>query len=92
MLTLAVGEALENNPKNVIRIATKGYQLEMICIGPDVDDARYDSYDLAIKAIDKRIEKVASIKEKGIINQCNECIQSLMESKKGIASFYQVDK
>jgi hypothetical protein len=92
MLTLAVGEALEHNPLNVFQIAPKDYQLSFICSGPDVDDNRYDSYELSMKAINLRIKKVAAIKEPSLMNMSKECISFLEESKKGIAQFYEVDK
>lgn len=62
MLTLAVGEALEHNPNNVFRIASKAFRVSAICGGPDVDDVRYNSYELSMNAINLRIDKVAAVK------------------------------
>ena len=80
MIELAVGEALENNPANVLEIATKFFPLYVICGGPDVDDQRYDSYELSMKAIDLRLHKVASINKDSLINPKKECIQYLEHS------------
>jgi hypothetical protein len=92
MLTLAVGEALENDPKNVFKIALGSFKLGNICSGPDVDDARYDSYELSMKAINRRIKKVAAIKDQSLMNTSKECTQYLEKSRKGIAQFYEIKK
>ncbi len=88
MLTLAVGEALENNPNNVFRVTLKAFEVSAICGGPDVDDARYDSYELSMKAINLRIDKVAAVKDPSLEKICRECIHYLEASKKGISDFY----
>jgi hypothetical protein len=92
MLTLAVGEALEHNPNNVFRIASKAFEVSAICGSPDVDDVRYDSYELSMKAISLRIDKVAAIKDPSLEKMCKECIHYLEASKKGISDFYGIKK
>ena len=92
MLTLAVGEALEHNPINVFQIAPKAFQLSFICSGPDVDDHRYDSYEFSMKAINRRINKVAAVTNPALMNMGKECIRYLEESKKSIAQFYEAKK
>ena len=56
MLELAVGEALEHRPADVLRIALPMFGIN-VCGGPDVDDPRFDSYECSIAAIDARIGK-----------------------------------
>jgi len=90
MLENVVGEALENRPENVLRIAVQGFSIPSICGGPDVDDARYDSYELSIKAIDKRKKNVAAVTDPDLEKLCDQCIKYLERSKKGIANFYEV--
>jgi hypothetical protein len=92
MLTLAVGEALEHNPEAVLKIGVKTFGVRYICGGPDVDDPRYDSYKLAIKAINLRIDRVKAIHDPTLRNTAEKCISALQESKKGIASFYGITK
>ena len=92
MLSLAVGEALEYNPENVFKFALNSFEINVICDGPDVDDKRYDSYELSIKAINKRIKKVSSVKDRNLQDKRNECLRLLSEAKKPIANFYQVNK
>lgn len=88
MLTLAVGEALEKAPVNVFSVALPTLQLESICSGPDIDDVRYNSYDLSIKAIEKRQERISAITEPKFKDVSTKCIQLLEESKSDIAKFY----
>lgn len=89
-LDLALGEALEHDPKNVFKIVGRTLDLESICRAPDVDNARYNSYDLSMKAINLRINKVAAVKDLSLQNMRRKCLQYLEESKKGVAEFYQV--
>lgn len=89
MLSLAVGEALEHNPENVFKFALGSFKLNVICGGPDVDHIRYDSYELSIEAINKRIQKVSAIKDKNLMDKCNECLKYLSEAKKHVKRFYQ---
>ena len=92
MLTLSVGEALERSPSNVFKIALTEFQLEAICSGPDVDDARYNSYALAIKAINQRQKRISAIANPKLKNVSTKCIQLLEEAKSGIAKFYDASK
>ncbi len=90
MLDLALGEALEHEPENVFKIAANTFELVFICGAPDVDNARYNSYELSMKAIDLRIKKVAAVKDQSLQKMSRECLKYLDESKKGIAEFFQV--
>jgi hypothetical protein len=89
-LELAVGEALEHHPTNVLRVAILEFDILGACGGPDVDDARYDSYELSIKAIELRKAKLRAVSEPDLGTFRDECIKQLEESKSGIASFYGV--
>ena len=91
MLDLAVGEALEHAPANVLRITPKVSWLRSVCAGPDVDDRRYDSYELSMNAINLRLKLVAAITDPKLQHLCDQCIRYLEESKKGIANFYGVN-
>ena len=92
MLSLAIAEALEHNPENVFKFTLNSFEINLICGGPDVDDQRYDSYDLSIKAINKRIKKVSSVKDKDLKEKCKECLRHLSEAKKPIGNFFQVNE
>ena len=90
MLTLSVGEALENAPENVFRIAIDEFRLDSICTAPDVDDVRYNSFELAMNGIKKRQNRIAAISDPTLKNKSKKCIQFLEESKKGVAKFYGI--
>jgi hypothetical protein len=87
-LDLAVGEALEHSPANVFKIAFPVFIIEMVCAGPDIDDERYSSYDLAMGAIKKRIRMVETITVPTLQSSKLRCVQHLEASKDGIAHFY----
>ncbi len=91
MLALSVGEALENSPEDVFRITLKEFQLESICSGPDIDNVRYNSYELAIKAIKRRQNRILAISDPKLKNIGEKCIQTLEKSKDEVARFYGVD-
>ncbi len=90
MLTLAVGEALEHKPAVVFKIALQAFELRDICSSPDVDDERYNSYELSIRSVNIRIDKVAAITNQGMKDISNKCIQYLEDSKEHLARFYSV--
>ena len=88
MLSLAVGEALEHNPENVLRLTIPAFDIAVICGGPDIDGERYNSLELAIKAIENRAVKVASIKDVSLSSLRKTCLQFLEDSKKDVGRFY----
>lgn len=90
MLTLSVGEALENAPENVFKISLKEFRLEDICSGPDIDDNRYNSFNLALDALNKRQREVGKITDPKLIGLAERCIQSLEESKAALKKSYDV--
>ena len=87
-LELAVGEALEHQPENVLRFAVPAFSLEVVCSGPDVDDPRFDSYELSIHAINLRQAKLREIATPNLRHLRNQCIEQLETSKAGIGTFY----
>jgi hypothetical protein len=91
-LDLAVGEALEHRPINVLTLAIPDFRLEVVCGGPDVDDQRFDSYDLSIAAINRRESQLRALREPAIARARDSCISELEKAKAGIAHFYERDK
>ena len=92
MLTLAVGEALEHDAKMVLTITVPTFRIQAVCGGPDIDDKRYSSLELAVRAIELRIEKIYSLKDESLQNSVNVCLSYLEASKKHIARFYGCNK
>jgi hypothetical protein len=86
-LELAVGEALEHRPSTVLRVAFPVFGVS-VCGGPDVDDARFDSYELSIRAIAKRRKLLSRISAPNLRRARDLCVGELELSKVGIARFY----
>jgi hypothetical protein len=91
-LFLSIGEALEHQPQNVLRIAVSELGTGKVCGGPDVDDSRYDSYALSIKAIELRKTMLLKVDDSKLFKVRDACIKELDSSKQGIARFYGVRK
>ncbi len=92
MLALSIGEAIEKAPQNVFRIALKGFKIENICGAPDVDDSRYNSYELSIKAIKRRQNSIAAMHDPNLKNVGRKCIQILESSKDRVKNFFGIIK
>lgn len=92
MLTLSVGEALEVAPENVLRLTLNEFKLEFLCSGPDVDDKRYNSYELSLATIKTRQDRLSVISEPALKNIAVKCIELLEKSKDSIAKFYGINK
>jgi hypothetical protein len=90
MLSLSIGEALGNSPEKVFQIAIPEFQLHSICDGIDVDDQRFASYEVAIEAIKRRQNKVATLTNPELRKLSRQCIQMLEKSKSELAKFYGV--
>lgn len=88
MLTLAVGEALEFSPENVFLITLPEFSLKYVCSGPDVDDIRFNSYELSMSAIKRRQNRISAMTNPELSKLGKECIHDLEEAKIGIAAFY----
>ena len=87
-IRFAVGEALERRPASVLLIAGSSAPIEVVCGGPDVDDARYDSLRQAMQAIERRQKRVAAVSDAALHALRDRCIASLEASKSGIERFY----
>ncbi len=92
MLQVRLGEALEHNPENVLIMTAYKYVTPFICGGPDIDDKRYGTYELAMEAIKRRQEKVRAITNPKLKEICDDCLKSLEQSKTNMARFYQVNQ
>ena len=88
-LTLAVGEALEHLPANVLKLAAPEFPIENVCGGPDVDDSRFDSYELSVAAINRRESRLRALHQPSLAGVRDLCISELEKAKAGIAQFYR---
>jgi hypothetical protein len=88
-LELTLGEALEHNAAAVLRIAVPALAVSTICgKGPDIDDPRYDSFERAIAAVERRAKRVRAVVDGQLAARRSECLEDLEKSKAGIARFY----
>ena len=88
-LESAVGEALEHRPSNVLSIAVPNFALEVVCTAPDVDDPRFDSYELSMAAIERRQAKLRSISKSTLTALRDSCIAELEKAKGAVAQSYE---
>jgi hypothetical protein len=87
-IDLAAGEALEHRPANVLALVLEDFGISAVCGGPDVDDPRFNSYDLSMRAISLRQEKVRAIRDARLTQKRNACILELDKAKSDIGHFY----
>jgi hypothetical protein len=91
-LTLAVGEALEHQPNNVLTYTVPRFTISDICSGPDVDDTRFNSLQLAMAAIERRQQMLRSVKNESLARLRDECLVGLEHAKTRVADFSTVPK
>jgi hypothetical protein len=87
-LGLAVGEALEHRPANVLSLTLTEFRIDIVCGGPDVDDPRFDSYDLSMAAIERRQRVLRALRNSTLTAARDICVGELEKAKAGIAHFY----
>jgi hypothetical protein len=87
-LILAAGEGLEKKPDNVLKIAAPAFGLESVCSGPDVDDDRYNSKELSLKAIEHRKKMLKRVKDSALTEAAGRCRDHLDEAVPHIKRFF----
>jgi len=87
-LTLAVGEALASAPAAVLSRATGPFHLSEVCSGPDVDDARWQTYESAEAELVRRIHVVEGVSDQTLRQVRDDCVASLRASDDGLKSFF----
>lgn len=87
-IELAAGEALEHRPADVLSLVADEFGIAGICGGPDVDDPRFDSYDLSMAAILRRQEMLRAIRDPSLIRKRDACMLELDKAKADFAHFY----
>jgi hypothetical protein len=85
----AVGEALEHRPANVLALAIPNFLLEVVCGPPDVDDPRFDSYELSMAAIERRETKLRAMHKRSLAALRDACMSELEKAKGDMARFYE---
>lgn len=91
-LTLAVGEALAHHPERVLASSAREFGLAAVCGGPDVDDARFNSYGRSMAAIAERQRALRAVTDPSLVSARDSCIATLESSKADIARFFGTTK
>jgi len=89
MLGLAFGEGLSHDPVHVLRTVYPVVNLQKVCGVPDIDDNRFDSYENAVREIERRIDAVRKADDPSIGKVRRDCLQILEASKGRIAVFFE---
>jgi hypothetical protein len=90
-LGLSVGEALEHRPANVLTIAVPEFSIAIVCGAPDIDDPRFDSYELSMAAISRRLQMLHALRDVSLKPLRDSCVDELNSAKADIAHFYGRD-
>jgi hypothetical protein len=87
-LTLAVGEALEHRPENVLTVAISTYPLDVVCDVPETDDPRFDSLSRALATLNRRQAMLRTVTAPAVRMPRDKCIEQLDAAKAEIAKYY----
>jgi len=91
-LNTALSEAFASQPRTVLKFLHDKYHfevnLDVVCSAPDIDDPRYNSYELAITAINKREHAIANITDKELLDDVASCHDALEYARKWVAYTY----
>jgi len=91
-LTLAVGEALEHRPENVLTVAISTYPLDVVCDVPETDDPRFDSLSRALATLNRRQAMLRTVTAPEVRMPRDKCIEQLDAAKAEIAKYYASQK
>jgi hypothetical protein len=87
-IDLAAGEALEHRPADVLSLIVDDFGITHVCGGADVDDARFDSYESSMAAIQRREEMLRAVREDTLRQKRDACLAELDRAKADVARFY----
>jgi hypothetical protein len=88
MLVSSLGEALASAPEPVFKYAIPKIGLGLICSGPDVDNPKFNSYNAAVAAIEKRKNRLMEINDPKLKELKYDCIKHLKQSENHIKYFF----
>jgi hypothetical protein len=90
---LAVGEALGSNPSTVLswlvaQQVPNHYEVPFVCGGLDVDDDRFNGFELALAEVNRRIRAVEQVTEPALQPVRDQCLTELRESPGHLRRFF----
>lgn len=90
-LTNSVGQALEVEPRNVLTVLSlSAFNIQVVCTSPDIDDARYSTYDKAVASLIKRESAVSKVQQKDLASVRDECLDSLERNEEPLMRYFGV--
>jgi hypothetical protein len=93
MLSMSFGEALKAIPKYFLGLASHNIlDTADFCVGPDVDDNRYLSYELAAKELQRRKVAVERIANTHLTPYKEKCLHQLSDEEGPLANAYGVKR
>jgi hypothetical protein len=87
-IELAAGEALEHRPADVLSLIVDDFGITHVCGGADVDDARFDSYESSMAAIQRREEMLRAVQDDTLRQKRDACLAELDRAKADVSRFY----
>ena len=90
-LVESLGLALHKDPVEVLR-AIESKWIKFVCGGPNVDDPKFDGYELALAELETRIRIIDNVANKELKEKKLECLSELTKSRSDLARFYGVDE
>ena len=90
MLAHSLAGALDRAPSLLLTLAkSKQLNTSDFCVGPDVDDDRYATLDLAMTALRRRVVAVDSVSAPDLNSYKNACLENLEDARIGIVRFFE---
>lgn len=87
-LTVAAGDALENNPTDTLRILWPTFRLGMCQFLPDQTEPRYHTFKQAIGSLEKRLRKLRGVTTPNLVPARDACITELRSWRREVEQMY----
>jgi hypothetical protein len=88
-LAYSLAGALVHSPGEIL-LASKisGISIADICLGPDVDNNAYNSYNSATRELKLRVAAVTAVAEPALRDERDKCLVSLRQARAGLDKFF----
>ena len=86
MIQMAVGEALQWSPGNVLAMDEKVFALRELCGVKGLYNWRLLTRDLALTAVDRRVQALSAVEEPGLADARSQCLDFLIKAKLAISA------
>jgi hypothetical protein len=89
MLAHSLGEAL--NPAAALELTLASQQIlnvTDVCVGPDIDDDRFSTYETAVNALHQTVASVQRVSAPELQSYKDECLRQLVRQESSISTFF----